>query len=141
VNSYAWYQARNIREEVMAATAAQMDAMAASTPAVNRAPLLKAAERYRSLAEDQKKKKQEQLDNANKLAKDYDALNVHDDQFDLSDAFLAIAISLLALTALTQKRWLYGMAMLPTVFGIYMGLAGLLGWGVRFSFFSKLLGT
>ena len=55
----------------------------------------------------------------------YDALNYRDDQFDLSDALTAIAISLLALTSLTQKRWLFGIAMIPTVLGVVMGLAGL----------------
>src|ERR1700758_4153935 len=35
---------------------------------------------------------------------DYDRLNLHDDQFDMSDAATSIAIALFAVTALTQKR-------------------------------------
>jgi hypothetical protein len=58
----------------------------------------------------------------------YDALNRRDDQFDLSDTLLALSISLLALTSLTHKRWLYGVAMVPTALGVLMGLAGLFGW-------------
>ncbi|MEO6690617.1 MAG: DUF4337 family protein, partial [Dokdonella sp.] len=58
---------------------------------------------------------------------------------DLSDASLSIAISLLALTALTRKRWLYGLALVPTVFGIIMGLAGLLGWSLHPDMLSSLL--
>ena len=34
----------------------------------------------------------------------YDALNVHDDQFDAADASLATAISIAAVTALTERR-------------------------------------
>jgi len=49
-----------------------------------------------------------------------------DDQFDLSDALIAIAISLLALTALAHKPWLFFVAMVPTLLGVLMGLAGLL---------------
>jgi hypothetical protein len=60
--------------------------------------------------------------------KTYDALNYRDDQFDLSDTLIALAISLLALTALTHKPWLYWLALVPTAGGIVMGLAGLLGW-------------
>ena len=45
--------------------------------------------------------------------KTYDALNYRDDQFDLSDALMAMAISLLALTALTHKPWLYWLALVP----------------------------
>ena len=40
-------------------------------------------------------------------------------------------ISLLAVTALTHKRWLYWVALVPTVGGVVMGLAGLLGWHIH----------
>lgn len=69
----------------------------------------------------------------------YDALNFHDDQFDLSDALLAIAISLLALTSLTRLWWLFGLSLLPAGFGVLMGLAGLMGWGIHPSALVKLL--
>jgi len=65
-------------------------------------------------------------------------LNYHDDQFDLS-AMLALAISLLAMTALTQKRWLFILAMLPTIFGTAMGLAGLFAWKIHPDFLTRLL--
>ncbi|MEO8652918.1 MAG: DUF4337 family protein [Ramlibacter sp.] len=61
----------------------------------------------------------------------YDSLNFRDDQFDLSDAGVAIAISLLAIESLTQLWWLYGLSLLPAGFGLVMGLAGLTGWGVH----------
>ena len=35
---------------------------------------------------------------------------------------------MLALTSLTQKRWLLGIAMIPTALGVLMGLAGLFAW-------------
>jgi hypothetical protein len=35
---------------------------------------------------------------------------------------------MLAVSALTHERWLFGLAMVPTAFGVLMGLAGLLGW-------------
>ena len=72
---------------------------------------------------------------------DYDRLNYKDDQFDLSDALLAISISLLAVTSLTQKKFLFWIAMVPTVCGVVMGLAGLCGWSIHSDFLAKLLGT
>ncbi|MDQ6654052.1 MAG: DUF4337 domain-containing protein [Acidobacteriota bacterium] len=66
-------------------------------------------------------------------------LNYHDDQFDLSDAMLALAISLLAMTALTQKRWLFILAMLPTIFGTVRGLAGLFAWKIHPDSLTSLL--
>jgi hypothetical protein len=79
------------------------------------------------------------LDDAAAADKNYNDLNFHDDQFDLSDAMLALAISLLAVTALTQKRWLFYLALVPTVFGVLMGLAGLFGWNIHPDAFTKLL--
>ena len=69
----------------------------------------------------------------------YDALNFRDDQFDLSDALIAIAISLLAITSLTQLWWLYGLSLVPAVFGVLMGLAGLVGWAFHPTALIKLL--
>ena len=70
--------------------------------------------------------------------KTYDNLNYRDDQFDLSDALIALAISLLAMTALTHKRWLYWVALVPTSFGVLMGLAGLLGWHLHSDALARL---
>jgi len=83
-----------------------------------------------SLSKMAEKKKIQQAD-ADQADRTYNALNFHDDQFDLSDAMLALAISLLAMTALTQERWLFMLAMVPTVFGTIMGLAGLFVWRIR----------
>ena len=46
-------------------------------------------------------------------------------------ALLAIAISVLAVTALTHFWWLYFIALVPTGFGVLMGLSGLAGWGIH----------
>lgn len=63
----------------------------------------------------------------------------HDDQFDLSDTLVALAISMLALTALTHKKWLYWLARVPTAFGVLMGLAGLFGWHLHSDTLARLL--
>ena len=62
-----------------------------------------------------------------------------DDQFDLSDAMMALAISLLAITVLVQKRWLYGLALIPSSIGVLMGLSGLLGWHIHSDLIASLL--
>lgn len=69
----------------------------------------------------------------------YDALNFKDDQFDLSDALIAIAISLLAVASLTQLPWLFILALVPSGFGVLMGLSGLIGWGLHPDALIKLL--
>ena len=102
LDHWQYYQARNIREEVARSTLTQLRLQLLTAPP-------QVAEAYKDQAA-------------------YDALNYHDDQFDLSDASIAIAISLLAVTSLTQLRWLFLLALVPSGFGVLMGLAGLCGW-------------
>ena len=139
IDNYSWYQARNVREEVANATVAQLTAQAAAAPSQAKPVFEEKIKAYQALAQEQAEKKKTQQADADKADQTYNELNFHDDQFDLSDAMLALAISLLAVTALTQKRWLFGLAMFPTVFGVVMGLAGLFGWHIHPDALTKLL--
>ncbi len=139
IDNYSWYQARNIREEVANATVAQLTAQAASAPSQAKSAFVDKIKAYQAIAQEQAEKKKTQQADADKADRTYNELNFHDDQFDLSDAMLALAISLLAVTALTQKRWLFVLAMFPTLFGVVMGLAGLLSWHIHPDALTKLL--
>ena len=139
IDHWAFYQARNLREEVAKATAVQLRLQAADRPADKQAAWQEAITRYEQLAKEQAEKKEELRRQAAKDQETYDALNYRDDQFDLSDALIAIAISLLAITSLTQLRWLYGLSLVPAGFGVLMGLAGLLGWTLHPGALIKLL--
>jgi hypothetical protein len=131
IDHWGYFQARNIRQEVAEATIVQLQLAAAGRPAPEKAQYDAAIARYTSLVADQKKKKEEVKAQAEQDQNDYDAANYRDDQFDLSDALLAIAIAMLAVTSLTRQRWLFMVAMLPVGFGVLMGLAGLFGWGIH----------
>ena len=77
---------------------------------------------------------------AKAFAADYDALNVHDDQFDAAEASLSTAISIAAVAALTESMiplvaaWVFG------GFGLFLTLCGFLGWGFHPEALSRLLG-
>ena len=139
IDNYSWYQARNIREEVAKATLAQLTAQAAAATPPAKPAFDEQIKAYQAIAQEQGEKKKTQQADADKADQTYNELNYHDDQFDLSDAMLALAISLMAVTALTQKRWLFVLALLPTLFGVIMGLAGLLGWHIHPDALTKLL--
>jgi hypothetical protein len=128
LDHWNFYQARNVRKEVAEAAQVQLVLAAAGAPAAQQASYREAIDSYRRIATDQEQKKEELRLQAEDDQRTYDALNYRDDQFDLCDALLALAISLLALTALTHKPWLYWVALLPTAGGVLMGLAGLLAW-------------
>ncbi len=139
LDHWAYYQSRLLREEVATSTATQLKLAAAGAPAAQQAGYAEAITNYEKLAADQAQKRDEVRHQAEQDQADYDALNYRDDQFDLSDALVALAISLLAMTALTSKRWLYFIALVPTIGGVVMGLAGLLGWHLHSDTLSRLL--
>jgi len=76
---------------------------------------------------------------AKKFEEQYDALNYKDDQFDLSDAALSISLAMLAVTALTRRRWLLCLSLLFAGYGVVMGLAGLLGLQLHPDWLTRLL--
>lgn len=136
LDHWSFYQARNIREDIDQSTLTEIQLTAGPNPAPEWAAAIK---RYEERNADQASKKDELKTQAAADQATYDALNYRDDQFDLSDASLALAISLLAVTALTHKRWLFWIAMVPTTYGVIMGLAGLLGWLIHPDALMKLL--
>lgn len=139
LDHWAFYQTRNIREEIARVALDQISLAAPAAPAAQQAGYREAETRYRRLVADQSHKKEDLRKQAEQDQQTYDALNLHDDQFDLSDALVALAISMLALTALTHKKWLYWAALVPTAFGVLMGLAGLFGWHLHSDTFARLL--
>ena len=78
-------------------------------------------------------------DKARGFEKQYDTLNFRDDQFDLSDALLSVALAMLAVTALTRKRWLLWTSLGFGAVGFVMGLAGLIGWHIHPDWLTRLL--
>jgi len=138
LDHWNFYQARNIRQEVAQAEVDQLQLAAATAPAAGPryAPVIA---HYQALVADQKAKKDSLRVQADQDQKRYDSLNYRDDQFDLADTLTALAISLLALTSLTQKRWLYWVALGATVLGVLMGLSGLMGWHVHPDALSTML--
>jgi hypothetical protein len=74
------------------------------------------------------------------LSDQYEALNLHDDQFDASDALVATAISMAAVAALAESPGLLIAAWLFGGFGIFMGVCGFAGWAFHPDILSNYLG-
>ena len=139
IDLWGFYQARNIREQVALGAVDQMTLARAGRPEAERAAYDAAIAKYQAIAADQNAKKAELKAQAEQAQKTYDALNYRDDQFDLASAAIAIAIALLAVTALTHQWWLFFLALVPSAFGFVMGLSGLLGWAVHPDFLIRPL--
>jgi hypothetical protein len=144
LDHWQFYQARNIREEIAKSTLIQLRLQSLSAPTQAEAAYLQQIAAYELMAKEQHQKKDElktqaEKDQATYDALNYDALNFKDDQFDLSDALIAIAISLLAVASLTQIPWLFMLTLFPSGFGVLMGLSGLVGLGIHPDVLIKLL--
>jgi hypothetical protein len=125
LDHWSYYQARVNREETAKSTVVLLKLNNVDHKADE------AIKTYEARAQDLESKKEELKKQAELDQKKYDDLNYRDDQFDLSDALLAIAIAMLAVTSLTNKRWLFIAALVPTLFGVIMGIAGLVGWQIH----------
>ena len=84
--------------------------------------------------------KEEIKNKAVAFEQEYNDLNVFDDQFDMTDAFLSIAIALFGITALTQKKWLFYFAAGLSSAGLFFGITAFLQVPVHFGWISKVLG-
>lgn len=70
---------------------------------------------------------------------EYDALNVHDDQFDIAEAGITVALSILGIAALTKRMWLVWFALVFAGVGLASGIAGFVGGSFHLDFIAKLL--
>lgn len=139
LDHWAYYQARHLRQDVAEATLTQLT-LARPTPTDPKARAYEQAiAKYEAIAREQAQKKDDMKAAAEQDQRNYDALNYRDDQFDLSDALLAIAIAMLAVTALTGMWALYWVALVPTGFGVLMGVAGLAALPIHPDALVKLL--
>src|SRR5436190_15725134 len=66
IDNYAWYQARNIREEVANSTVAQLKAMQAAAPTQMQSAYQDQIKIFQTLAQDQEEKKKAQQGDAEK---------------------------------------------------------------------------
>ena len=139
IDHWSYYQARRLREDLAHANAETFTLLASGADEATAQSLRAASARYAALAEEQHIKRIAIGKQAEEDTQQYDALNVHDDQFDLADTLSSLAIAMLALCSLTRKRWLFVLALLPITGGALMGLSGLTGSSLHSAWLARLL--
>lgn len=143
VDQWSYYQAKGTKQNVTESMVDQLTVTRDITPDMPkeaRAELDKKIAEYDARAKKYDAEKTAIKSKAEELEASYDALNVHDDQFDMAEACMSVGIALFGVTALTQKRWLFSFAGAFAAVGAILGLAGFLGWSLHPDFLAKLLG-
>jgi hypothetical protein len=142
VDAWAYYQAKgtklNIEESALDNLRIQKELAHDMTPAGLALVDRKIAE-YEAKIRLYEKEKADIKTSAEGFQHEYDRLNSHDDQFDMAEATISIAIALLGITALTQKRRLLYVAWAFAGFGVVLGLAGFMGLSLHPDFLARLL--
>jgi hypothetical protein len=140
VDQWAYYQSKSTKQHIAESVVDQLSVQRelAGTPEA-RATLDQKIAEYQGRAKRDESEKAEIKRTAEQLSKKYDELNNHDDQFDMAEAGMTVAIALFGVTALTQRRSLLVVACLFAGFGAVMGLAGFLGLNLHPDWLARLL--
>ena len=135
VNAWSYFQAKSTKQALAEATLAQLTVQRDLGVTTMAPPLIaqlnERIKKYEANVARYEVEKNEIKTAAEGHQKEYARLGIHDDQFDLSDAALSVAIALLGITALTMKRWLLVFAIAFMLFGFFFGIAGFLGLDVH----------
>jgi hypothetical protein len=131
VDTWSYYQAKSTKQSLAEAAVDQLVALKLVSSAEARPAIEKMIADNKTRVTRYEKEKGDIKREADGYQKMYDELNTHDDQFDLSEAALSVCIALFGVTALTQKRWLLGVAGALMAIGFFFALAGFFAWKVH----------
>jgi len=142
VDAWAYYQAKGTKANIAEAALDTMRLQRDLTPgltAAARATLDRKLEDYAEKVRHYEVEREEIKRNAEQLEGAYDRLEARDDQFDLAEAAGSVAIALLGITALTQRRRLLYVGWAFAVAGMVVGLAGFAGLGMHVDLVARAL--
>jgi hypothetical protein len=131
IDSWSYFQAKSTKQSIAENTLEMITLQKTSDSVVKK---------YEGQIARYAKEKNEIKGQAEGYAKQYDDLNVFDDQFDMTEALLTICIAMFGITALTHKRWLFWFSFAMSLLGIILGLTAFMGISLHSDFMAKILG-
>jgi len=143
VDSWSYYQAKSTKQIMAANMAEQLRTQVMTGPHLTpevRAEVDATVARYEADAKRYEKEKDEIQQATQNYEKEYERLNIHDDQFDMAESFLTVSIALCGVTALTRRRWLFGLAVFFALSGLLLEFGGFMQWSFHPDWLAKLLG-
>jgi hypothetical protein len=140
VDAWAEYQSARVKLHVDENALATLRLLE-STGTIDKALTAKQAADYEADIKKYEVRSKETRAKAEALEKEYERLNMRDDQFDISEAFVSIAIAVAAVAALVDTWWRLYFARGSGAIGLTFGIAGFAGIGLRMQWLATLLGT
>jgi hypothetical protein len=142
VDAWAYYQAKGTKLNVAEAALDTMRLQRDLTPTLtseSRTILDRKLAEYADKIRHYGVEREEIKRNAEQLEATYDRLEARDDQFDLAEAAASVAIALLGISALTQRRRLLFVAWAFAGIALVVGLAGFAGLGLHVDLVARAL--
>ena len=144
IDAWAYYQAKGTKLNIAESALDSLRIQRETTPGLTsegRAFIDRKLGDYAEKIRRYEVEKEEIKQKAEGFHEHYEVLDARHDQFDMAEALASIAIALLGLTALTQKKWLFYLAWGFAGLGIVLGLAGFVGLGLHPDFLARALGS
>lgn len=126
VDTWGEYQAKKLKHHLAEHSLTQLDALQLIAPTNSVSQFAALRQGYEAKIVRYEIEERELMAKARGFEAEYDRLNYRDDQFDLSDAALSVALCVLATASLANRRWLLVLAWVFGAIGIIMAIAGFL---------------
>lgn len=133
IDAWSYFQAKSTKESIAENT---LELLKAQNAAGNDSSIKK----YQAQIVRYEKEKLEIKGQAEGFQKEYDDINLFDDQFDMTEALLTISIAMFGITSLTQKKWLLYFSSVVSLIGFILGVAAFMKISMHSDLISKLLG-
>jgi len=133
IDAWSYFQAKSTKQSIAENT---LEMLKLQNPSV-KTDIIK---KYEDQITKYEKEKAEIKTQAEGFTKEYDDINLFDDQFDMTDALLTISIAMFGIASLTQKKWLLWFASGVSLTGIILGLTAFMKISLHSDFVSKILG-
>ena len=133
IDAWSYFQAKSTKQAVVENALEQVKLQ-------NSAGSAELIKKYEEQIARYDKEKAEIKTQAEGFDKEYNDINLFDDQFDMTEALLTISIAMFGITSLTQKRWLLYFAGTVSLIGIILGVTGFMHISLHSDLVSKILG-
>jgi hypothetical protein len=142
VDQWSYFQSKSTKQHVAESSLEQIELQRDTSQGLTddqKGKFDEAIKKHKAAIAKYDKEKEEIQKEAKEHEENVEKLDIHNDQFDMGEALMSVAIALFGVTALTQKRFMMFVAGAFAAFGMFMGLAGFLKLAFHPEFLAKLL--
>ena len=142
VDQWSYFQSKSTKQHVAESALEEIELQKETSHDLTEAQTAKfdeAIKKHKTAVAKYDKEKEEIQKQAKEHEENVEKLDVHNDQFDMGEALMSVAIALFGVTALTQKRFMIFVAGAFAAFGMFMGIAGFAKLAFHPEFLAKLL--